>query len=433
MGITTRSGYSTDPNDPTPSADNGDLWTFSNHPERWQETFYTNFVDSDEEDKIIGDGNSTVADGGDQSESIPNATEIDDEMKDGDGAVGGDETGEKSWDYMERDGYALFKGKELDENPMEDDVEAFAVDISDPDPDTVGAEFEDSFTAFVKDVETQEGSLRSSSNDYGSDVGETDDEGVDNPQWDSAGDKAPAENLDSSIGKEKGKITCTCSHCGESGHVRKGCKKLHLPSSYTCTRCKKKGHSRKTCRVENPGYSVGQSSFLCTHCGDKGHGRLSCQELHLPPRYTCPRCGEKGHSRAICLKEKPGNIGKVIARKKPTCSQCGEYGHDRKGCREPHLPPKFVCPRCGEIEHAHKGCPKISEPRKYPYGCSKCGEDEHDSNTCPIVAKKRRQRCTYCNAEGHMRKTCPSEPCIHCQVTGHKPHSCPLHKFMSSP
>lgn len=95
MGVTTRSGFSTEPNDPTPSADNRDLWAFLNHPERWEETFYTNFVDSDEEeDEIIRDENSTVADGGDEPESIANAMEIDDEMKDGDGTVGGDEIGE---------------------------------------------------------------------------------------------------------------------------------------------------------------------------------------------------------------------------------------------------------------------------------------------------------------------------------------------------
>lgn len=407
MGITTRSGYSTEPNGPTPSADNWDLWTFINHPERWDETFYTGLVDSDEEeeeeeDGMIGDENSTVSDGGDESESIANAMELADEMRYGDGAVEG-----------ELD--------ERNEHPMEDDDkadEAFPVEISD----------QDSFAAFVQDVETAEGCLRSTSADYGSDVGETEDEGADCPQSDFADDNAQVENLDPSTGKEKGRITCTCSHCGENGHIRTGCKKLHLPPKYICTRCGKKGHSKKTCRAENPGTSVAQRSFLCTHCGNKGHGRHSCQELHLPPKYTCPRCGEKGHSRAVCLKKKPGYVGKVIAKKQPTCSHCGEYGHDRTGCTELHLPPKFVCPRCGEKGHAHKRCPKIGEPRKYAYGCSKCGEDGHNSNTCLIVEKDRRQRCTYCNEKGHMRKTCPSRPCIHCQGTDHRPYSCPHHK-----
>lgn len=445
MGITTRSGYSTEPTDPTPPADNGDLWAFVNHPERWQETFYTTFVDSDEEeDEMIGQENSTVADEDDESESIANAMEMDDELKDSDGAVGRHEMGELGWDYMERDGYALFKGKELDdrnEDPMDDDDEADG-DISDHVSDTIDEEFD---AAFVEDVETQEDGIHSNSTDYGSDAGETDNEGADSPQSD---DKAQIENLDPSnnhhlpydccyslretrsrlVGKEKGKSKYTCSHCGESGHSRRVCKKLHLRPKYTCTRCKKRGHSKNTCSVENPGTSVGQINSLCTHCGNKGHGRQSCQELYLPPKYTCPRCGEKGHSRAICLKKNPGYIGKVIARKKPTCSHCGEYGHGRTGCRRLHLPPKFFCPRCGEKGHTHKRCPKIGEHRKYAYGCSKCGEDGHNSNNCPNVEKQRRQRCTYCNEEGHLRKTCPSRLCIHCEGTDHRPHTCPLHK-----
>lgn len=403
MGITTRSGYSTQPNDPTPSADNWDLWAFINHPERWHETFYTGLVDSDEEeDGVIVDENSTVSDGGDESESIANSMEIADEMKYGDGAVEG-----------ELD--------ERNEDPMEDDDEAdeaFPVGISD----------QDSFATFVEDVETEKGCLRSTSADYGSSVGETEDEGADSPQSDSADDNAQVENLDPSTGKDKGRITCTCTHCGEHGHIRTSCKKLHLPPKYICPRCGKKGHSKKTCRAENPGTSVAQRSFLCTHCGNQGHGRQSCQELHLPPKYTCPRCGQKGHSRAVCLKEKPGYIGKVIAKKQPTCSHCGEYGHDRTGCRELHLPPKFVCTRCGEKGHTHRRCPKIDEPRKYAYGCSKCGKDGHNSDTCLIVEKDRRKRCTYCKEKGHTRKTCPSGPCIHCQGTDHRAHSCPHHK-----
>lgn len=215
MGVTTRSGFSTEPNDPTPSADNRDLWALLNHPERWEETFYTNFLDSDkEEDEIIRDENSTVADGGDEPESIANAMEIDDEMKDGDGTVGGDEIGEVSWDYMERDGHALFKGKELDnksEGPIEHNDEADG-DISDPSSDTTDAGVEDSFAAFIQDVGKQENSLRSNAADYGSDVGETDDEDAGNPQSYSADDNAQQiENLDPSIGKERGKQKCTCS------------------------------------------------------------------------------------------------------------------------------------------------------------------------------------------------------------------------------
>lgn len=408
MGIITRSGYSTQPSDPSPSADNLDLWAFINYPERWYETFYTGLVDSDAEEEeeygMIGDENSTVSDRGDESESVANAMEIGDEMKDGDD----DDAVEGELD-------------ERNEDPMEDGDKAdetFSVEISD----------QDSVAAFVEDVVTEEGCLRSTSAGDGSDVEETEDKGADSLQSDSADDNAPVENLDPSIGKENGRITCTCSHCGENDHIRTGCKKLHLPPKYTCTRCGKKGHSKKTCLAENPGTSVGQRNFLCTHCGNKGHGRHSCQELHLPPKYTCPRCGEKGHSRAMCRKEKPGYVGKVIAKKQPTCSHCGKYGHDRTGCRELHLPPKFVCPRCGEKGHAHKRCPKIGEPRKYAYGCSKCGEDGHDSNTCQIVEKERRQRCTYCNGKGHMSKTCPRRPCIHCQKTDHRPHSCPHHK-----
>lgn len=194
-------------------------------------------MDSDEEeDEIIRDEDSTVADGGDEPESIANAMEIDDEMKDGDGTVGGDEIGEVSWDYMERAGHALFKGKELDnknEGPIEHDDEADG-DISD-------AEVEDSFAAFIRNVGTQENSLRSNSADYGSDVGETDDEGADSPQSYSADDKAQKiENLDPSIGKERGKQKCTCSYCGESGHSRTECNKLHPPPKHTCTRCRKK-------------------------------------------------------------------------------------------------------------------------------------------------------------------------------------------------
>lgn len=408
MGITTRSGYSTESNDPTPSTNKGDLCAFITHPERWHETFYTGLVDSDEEEKVeeqdgmIGGEILIVSDSDGEPESIGNAMEIGVEMKDDNAAVKG-------------------KLDERNEDLMEDDDEAgkaFPLKISD----------QVSFAATVEDVEKEEGCLCSTSAKYGSDVGEIENEGADSPQSDSADDNVQDENLDPSIGKEKGRVTCTCSHCGETGHIRTGCKKLHLPPKYTCTRCGKKGHSKTTCRAENPGTSIGQRSFLCTYCGKKGHGRSSCQELHLPPNYTCPRCGEKGHSRATCRKKKPGYVGKVIAKKKPTCSHCGEYGHDRTGCRKLHLPPKFVCPRCGEKGHAYRHCPEVGEPRKYAYGCSKCGEDGHSSITCQIVEKGRRQRCTYCNELGHMSKTCLSRPCIYCQGTDHRSHSCPHHK-----
>lgn len=410
MGITTRSEYSTEPNNPNLSANNGDLCAFINHPERWHETFYKGLVDSDEEeeevedqDGMIGDENLIVSDSDGESESIGNAMEIGDEMKDDNGAVEG-QLDERNKDLMGDDDEA---------------DKAFPVEMSD----------QESLAATVKDIEKEEGCLGSNSAGYGSDLSEIEDEGTDSPQSDSADDNAQVENLDSPTGKEKGRVTSTCNHCGETGHILTGCKNLHLPPKYTCTRCGEKGHSKTKCRAENPGTSVGQRSFLCTHCGEKGHGRFPCQELHLPPKYTCSRCGEKGHSLATCRKKKPGYVGKVIARKKPTCSHCGEYGHDRTGCGKLLLPPKFVCPRCGEKGHAYRHCPEVGEPRKYPYGCSKCGgEDGHSSITCQIEEKKgRRQRCTYCNELGHMSKTCLSRPCIYCQGKDHRSHSCPHH------
>ena len=111
---------------------------------------------------------------------------------------------------------------------------------SDPSSDTTDAGVEDSFAAFIQDVGTQENSLRSNAADYGSDVGETDDEDADNPQSYSADDKAQQiENLDPSIGKERGKQKCTCSYCGESGHSRTECNKLYPPFKHTCTKCRK--------------------------------------------------------------------------------------------------------------------------------------------------------------------------------------------------
>lgn len=399
MVVTTRSRKFTEPYDPTLFADDGDLWTFYNHPERWQQTFYTNCVDSyQEEGEIIGNEESTAAE-----------MRIDDDIKDGDPNV-------------ERDGSALFKGNEMGEryeDPMEADG-TFAGDISDPKSIFTGTRFEKSFAAFVEDVETQGERLRSNSADSSIDLGGTEDEGTDKPQSDSADDKAQNETLDPSIEKEK--YTCTCTHCGGSGHNRISCKNLHLPPEYICTRCGGTGHSRKTCRAENPSPTICQSKYLCTYCGKKGHGRQACQELYLPPKCVCPRCGEKGHSQKQCPQRNPN-------KDKPNCTYCDEYGHYRNLCPNSHLPPKYVCPRCGELGHSRKGCPRVGEPRKCSYVCRHCGEDGHAVNNCPqVVREKAPERCSYCKGIGHRRNICPSRPCRHCQATNHRPSSCPIYK-----
>lgn len=370
MVVTTRSGKPT--HDPTLFADDGDLWTFYNHPERWQQTFYTNFVVShQEEGEIIGNEESTAAE-----------MRLDDEMKDGDPNVEGDGVEEVSWDYMEEGGSALFKGNEMGER----------------------YEYADSSI----------------------DLGGTEDEGTDNSQSDSADDKAQNENLDPSIEKEK--YTCTCIHCGERGHNRISCKNRHLPPECTCTRGGEKGHSRKTCRTENSGPTIGQRKNLCTYCGKKGQGRQACQELHLLPKCVCSKCGEKGHSQKQCPQRNSSPLRNSNDDKR-TCSYCDEYGHYRNLCPNSHLPPKYVCPKCGELGHSRKGCPRAGEPRKYAYVCRYCGEDGHAVNNCPqVVREKAPGRCSYCKGIGHRRTICPSRPCRHCQATDHRPSSCPIYK-----
>ncbi|MCJ1345137.1 hypothetical protein MMC31_003342 [Peltigera leucophlebia] len=228
MGITTRSGKATERNDPTLRANDWDLWAFQNHPERWQETFYTNFVDSDEEEGgITGDEESTIADEGGDSESTAAAMGIDAGMKDGNPNVERDDMVEGSWNYRERDGSALFKGNEMDErdeDPMEDDeaLGALAGDNYDQNSDSSEMKFKKFFAPSAKDIEKQGESLRSESADSEGGVGETEDEGTNSLQPDSEDDKAQTEDLDPSIDKEnlQMKYTCTCTHCGGKGHNR---------------------------------------------------------------------------------------------------------------------------------------------------------------------------------------------------------------------
>lgn len=307
---------------------------------------------------------------------------LDDEMKDGDPNVEGDEVEEVNRDYMERDGSALFKSNEMGERH----------------------EYADSSI----------------------DLDGTEDEGTDNSQSDSADEKAQNENLDSSIGKEK--YTCACIHCGERGHNRISCKNLHLSPGYTCTRCGEEWHSRKTCRTGNPGPTIRQSERLCTYCGKKGRGCQACQELNLLPESVCPKCGEKGHSQKHC-QQRNSSPHRNSNDDKPTCSYCDEYGHYRNLCPNSHLPPKHVCLKCGELGHSRKGCPRAGEPRKYAYVCRHCGEDGHNVNNCPhVVREKAPERCGYCKKIGHRRTICPSRPCRHCQATSHRPSSCAIYK-----
>lgn len=431
MGITTRSGKATEQNDPTLRADDWDLWAFQNHPERWQETFYTNFVDSDEEEGgIIGDEESTIADEGGDSESTAAAMGIDAGMKDGNPNVERDDMEEGSWNYRERDGSALFKGNEMDErdeDPMEDEEAdgALAGDNYDQNSDSSEMKFKKFFAPSAEDIEKQGESLRSESADSDGGVGETEDEGTNSLQPDSEDDKAQTKNLDPSIDKENLQIkyTCTCTHCGGKGHNRISCKQLHLPPKFTCTRCGEKGHSRKTCRTEKPGATIGQGKYRCTHCGGKGHGRQACQNLHLPPKYFCPRCGETGHTKKHCPPQKN------LANSKPICSYCGEYGHYRHLCPNLHLPPKYICPNCGGLGHSRKDCPLVLGGRKHAYICSNCGEDGHGVNHCPqVTGKKGPERCSYCKEIGHKRTLCPSRPCRYCKATDHMPYSCPIFK-----
>lgn len=230
MGITTRSGKSTKPNDPTLCADDWDLWAFQNHPERWQETFYTNFVDSDEEEgEIVGDEESAIADGDGKSKSATAAMGIDAKMKDGDPNVENDDMDELSRDYIKRDGSALFKSNEVvkrrEEDPIEDDDEAdgaFAWDKYDPNLDSPETVYRKSFAASAEDIETEGESLCSDFTNSDTDIGEKEGEGTDSLQPDFEDDKAQTGNLGPSIekGKTQAKYTCTCTQCGEKGHNR---------------------------------------------------------------------------------------------------------------------------------------------------------------------------------------------------------------------
>jgi hypothetical protein len=83
----------------------------------------------------------------------------------------------------------------------------------------------------------------------------------------------------------------TCDTCRAAGraweHRPEKCFHIH-----PCTICGKTGHPEHACRYKG--------MPKCSHCGDFGHTRTRCFKLHPELAPTCGRCGQKGHTTNRC-------------------------------------------------------------------------------------------------------------------------------------
>lgn len=338
MVVTTRSGKST--HDPTLFADDGDLWTFYNHPERWQQTFYTNFVVShQEEGEIIGNEESTAADssidlGGTEDEGTDNSQS--------------DSADDKA------------QNENLDPSIEKEKYTCTCIHCGERGHNRISC----------KNLHLPPECTR---------CGE---------KWHSR-KTCRTENPGPTIDQRKN----LCTYCGKKGHGRQACQELHLLPKCVCSKCGEKGHSQKQCAQRNssPLRNSNDDKPTCSYCDEYGHYRNLCPNSHLPPKYVCPKCGELGHSRKGCPRAgEPRKYAYV-------CRHCGEDGHAVNNC------PQVVrekapgrCSYCKGTGHRRTICP--SRPCRY------CQATDHRPSSCPIYKAKRNRQIAQAKKRRELKK-----------------------------